>query len=126
MATKATPRVKAGDFTGKQREAAQKEHAAEMTEKSKQLSMATANEAQAFDDNVHDARNPESPTIIDEIEDAGSVDMSQKASVIIRVNEDIDDMTYGYGQTYSMKAGGQYRVPKDVADHLETLQLIWH
>ena len=126
MAKLATTRAKQGDFTGKQREQGIAEHAAELKEKSSQLAMATEQEAKEFAQNVHDARTNSQEVIVEEVEDLGGVTMSDQGNVIIRVNEDIDDMTYGYGTSYTMVAGGQYRVPKVVADHLESLNLIWH
>ena len=125
MAKAATPRVKSGDFTGKQREDMMKENAAEVVERSKQVSMATAQQAKEFAENVHDPRT-HTDVIVEDVEDMGGVTMSDQGSVVIRVNEDIDEMTFGYGNTYTMKAGGQYRVPKPVADHLESLGLQWH
>lgn len=125
-AKKATSKPKVGDFTGKQREALIEENAAEVAERAKQVSMATAAEAEKFASEIHDAKHPESPTVVDEVEDLGGVNKEETAFVVVRVNEDIDEMTYGYGNTYSMKAGGQYRVPKNVADHLERKGLVWH
>jgi hypothetical protein len=125
-AKRGTAKPKVGDFTGKQRETLIEENAAEVAEKAKQVSMATAAQAEEFASQIHDAKHPESVTVVDEVEDLGGVEKSDSAMVVVRVNEDIEDMTYGYGNTYSMKAGGQYRVPKAVADHLERKGLVWH
>lgn len=125
-AKRATSKPKSGDFTGQQREALIEENAAEVAERANQVSMATAAQAREFEETIHDAKHPESVTIVNEVEDLGSVDRADEEIVVIRVNEDIDDMTYGYGNTYTMQAGGQYRVPKKVADHLERLGLVWH
>jgi hypothetical protein len=46
--------------------------------------------------------------------------------VVVRVSETIENMTVGHGNTYHFKAGGKYLVPKDVADRLEELGLLWH
>jgi hypothetical protein len=45
--------------------------------------------------------------------------------VVIRTITDIDDMSYGVGNTYTFKAGVKYRVPKSLADYLEQLGYIW-
>lgn len=125
MAQARTAKPKSGDYSGNQRQKLMEENAAEVAERAEQMSMATAKAAQEFDDTVHDARV--SPTVIvDEVEDLGGVETAESAQVEIRVNEDIDEMTYGYGNTYTMKAGGRYRVPREVADHLEGLGLVWH
>lgn len=47
-------------------------------------------------------------------------------TAVIRVNEDLPDMTFGVGNHYSFEVGKQYRVPKDVADHLEEKGYVWH
>ena len=117
--------TKAGDFTGRQRDELIKKNAEELAEKANQVSMATAAKAKEFAEGVHDPRHPESVTIVDEVEDLG-VQTNEAAMVEIRVNEDIDSMTYGYGNTYTMQAGARYRVPKAVADHLERKGLVWH
>jgi len=124
-AKRATSKPKVGDFTGKQREALIEENAAEVAERAKQVSMATAEQARQFDETIHDARHPES-VVVDEVQDLGAVEKAEEEMVVVRVNEDIDDMTYGYGNTYTMEAGGKYRVPRKVADHLERLGLVWH
>lgn len=60
----------------------------------------------------------------DKIRDSG-VQVAQKSSEVVRVNEDIS-MTYGAGNHYDFEAGKKYRVPKAVAKHLEEKGLIWH
>jgi hypothetical protein len=46
--------------------------------------------------------------------------------VLIRVNEDLDDVTIGVGNHYSFKMGQKYKVSKQIADHLEEKGYIWH
>lgn len=53
----------------------------------------------------------------------------QDSSVIIRVNEDIEDMSYvagGRRESYTFEAGKQYRVPRHIAVELENNGKIWH
>ncbi len=126
MAQARTAKPKQSDFTGRERDKAMAEAAKEVKERKAQMSMATSQAQQEFDEGVHDPRVPDSPTIVDEVEDLGGVAVAEQPDVVIRVNEDIEEMTYGYGNTYNMKAGGRYKVPKKVADHLETLGLVWH
>ena len=50
-------------------------------------------------------------------------------TVVIRVNESIEDMSYvagGVRQSYTFEQGKQYRVPVDVAWELEHNGKIWH
>lgn len=46
--------------------------------------------------------------------------------VTIRVNEDLDNVTIGVDNHYNFQAGRQYKVPKNVADHLEEKGYVWH
>jgi hypothetical protein len=46
-------------------------------------------------------------------------------SVVVRVAEDVDNMTFGYGNTYHFKAGGKYKVPTGVAERLQDLGLLY-
>ena len=45
---------------------------------------------------------------------------------IIRVNTDLESVTVGYGNTYTFQEGRKYKVPTEVADHLEGLGYVWH
>lgn len=126
MAQARTAKPKQSDFTGQQRDKAMAESQEALKERKSQISMATAEAQREFDDNVHDPRLPSQPVVLDEVEDLGGVKTAKTPEVVIRVNEDIDEMTYGYGNTYTMKAGGKYKVPREVADHLESLGLVWH
>lgn len=118
-------RPKANDFTGREREKLQKEHAEELARRSEEMSMATAAAADAAANTITDlTQNPGVPTVIDSVEEV-EINVSE-AVVVIRVNEDIEDMTLGVGNNYTFKAGQKYKVPKHVADHLEEKGYIWH
>lgn len=60
------------------------------------------------------------------VDDGGAVRQVEDQTQVIRVNEDIEDVTIGAGNTYNFEAGRQYRVPKAVADHLEEKGYVWH
>lgn len=50
-------------------------------------------------------------------------------TVVIRVNENIEDMSHiagGRRERYTFEAGNQYRVPVYIANELEVLGKIWH
>jgi hypothetical protein len=118
-------RTKATDYTGREREKLQKEHAEEMKLRAEEMSMATAAKVSEVSNSITDLTEAYSaPVILDSIEE---VEVSvNETSVVIRVNEDIDDMTLGVGATYTFKAGQKYKVKKEVADHLEEKGYIWH
>jgi hypothetical protein len=118
-------RTKATDYTGREREKLQKEHAEEMKLRAEEMSMATAAKVSEVSNSITDLTETYSaPVILDSIEE---VEVSvNETNVVIRVNEDIDDMTLGVGANYTFKAGQKYKVKKEVADHLEEKGYIWH
>ena len=44
---------------------------------------------------------------------------------MVRLIADIDAMTWGYGNDYAFKAGVKYKVPKDLAEHLDSLGYLY-
>lgn len=114
----ATPKSRASDFTGRQRDAAIKENAAELARRQNEMSMATVAAAEAEANEVVDLTLAQ-PVVLEEVE----VELAEKETVI-RVNEDID-MTFA-GDRYEMKVGPKYKIPQHVADWLEERGVIWH
>ena len=112
------------DFTGRQAQAVAEQVAAEKATRDEQVATARAEEEQEFRDSVYDLTQPERPTVVDEVVEVG-VEMAND-TVVVRVAETIENMTVGHGNTYHFKAGGKYLVPKEVADRLEELGLLWH
>lgn len=112
------------DFTGRQAQEVAAKAAEEKRIREEQVAAEKAAEEQEFADSVYDLTNPDHPVVIDEVVEVG-VEMAND-TVIVRVSETIENMTVGYGNTYHFKAGGKYQVPKDVADRLEELGLLWH
>jgi hypothetical protein len=45
---------------------------------------------------------------------------------VIRVNTDIEEMTYGAGTNYTFLRGRRYRVPRGLYDWLETRGVVYH
>jgi hypothetical protein len=121
----ATPRTKAsGDFTGRQAAALAKQAADDKRQAAEQMAMITAQEKQEFEDTVFDVtQQPDSPTVVDEVVELGV--LMADDSVVVRVAEDVDNMTFGYGNTYHFKAGGKYKVPTGVAERLQDLGLLY-
>ena len=116
---------RATDFTGREREKLQKQHAEELALRASEMSMANAAAIAEAENSITDlTKNPEVPTVIDSVEEV-ELNLSE-AVVVIRVNEDIEDMTLGVGNNYTFKAGQKYKVAKHVADHLEEKGYIWH
>jgi len=119
----ATQKTSPLDATGKAAEDAAKRNAAELKKREAELSISRQAEAELLETNVFDPKNPDQPIFIDEIEEVGVSVNNDK--VVIRTITDIDDMTYGVGNSYTFKAGVKYSVPRDLADYLEGLGYIW-
>jgi hypothetical protein len=111
------------DATGKAAEKAQKSRAEELRKRQDEISIANQLEAESLERDVFDPKHPDVPIVLDEIEEIGVGLANDK--VIIRTITDIDDMTYGVGNTYTFKAGVKYSVPRDLANYLEGLGYIW-
>jgi hypothetical protein len=111
------------DATGKAAEDAAKRNAAELKKREAELSISRQVEAEILETSVFDPKKPDAPILLDEIEEVGVSVNNDK--VVIRTITDIDDMTYGVGNTYTFKAGVKYSVPRDLADYLEGLGYIW-
>lgn len=111
-------KAKVTDVTGRQREEQLKAHAEELAQRAGEISMATAAAAARLETEVVDvSKNPDTPTVLDEIESVG-VSMADDTQ-IVRLAEDLEHVTIGVGKHYSFKAGQKYKVPKHVAQHLQ-------
>jgi hypothetical protein len=62
-----------------------------------------------------------------EVQDFGSEPITVEDEWrVIRVNTDVEEMTYGAGNTYTFLRGRRYRVPKGLYDWLESRELVYH
>ena len=111
------------DATGRAAEQASKKNAAELKKRKEELSIASQVESESLEKDIFDPKNPDAPLVLDEIENVGVSTAGDM--VVIRTITDIDDMSYGVGNTYTFKAGVKYRVPRSLADYLEQLGYIW-
>lgn len=111
------------DATGRAAEAATKKNAAELKKRKDEISIAAQIEAESLDKDIFDPKHPDAPLVLDEIENVGVSTAGDM--VVIRTITDIDDMTFGVGNSYSFKAGVKYRVPATLAAYLEQLGYIW-
>lgn len=118
------PTKKQNDFTGRQAQEVAAQAAEDKRIRDEQAAEAKAQEVKDFQENVYDLTNPSHPTIVDEVVEVGV--RMENDSVIVRVSETIENMTVGHGNTYHFKAGGKYQVPREVAERLEELGLLWH
>lgn len=115
---------KQNDFTGRQAAELAAEKAEEQKQAAEQMAMMTATKEKEFEESVYDmTEQPANPTVIDEVVEVG-VELADD-TIVVRVAEDIENMTFGYGNNYQFKAGGKYKVPKGVADRLGELGLLY-
>lgn len=110
-------KVRPSDVTGRAREKALKENQEAILERAAEMSMATAEAKIKLETEVIDATVPDRQTVI--VDDPIKVG-SQEDTVVVRVLEDIENMTLGAGNNYSFKAGQKYQVTRAVAQHLES------
>ena len=111
------------DATGRAVEEAAKRNAAELAKRKDEISISRAQEEASLANDVFDPKKPDQPLLIDEIEEVGVSVNNDK--VIIRVNSDIEEMTFGVGNHYTFKAGVRYSVPRGLAQYLESLGYLW-
>lgn len=111
------------DATGKAAEQAAKKNAEALKKRKEEISIATQIEAESLEKDVFDPKKPDTPLVLDDIENVGVSTAGD--FVVIRTITDIEDMTYGVGNTYTFKAGVKYRVPAGLANYLEQLGYIW-
>jgi hypothetical protein len=111
------------DATGRAAELAAKANAKALADRADEISISRQIEAESLERDVFDARNPDKPLLIDEIEEVGVSVNNDK--VVIRTHQDIEDMTFGVGNTYSFKAGVKYSVPRELAAYLNELGYTW-
>ena len=111
------------DATGRAAETAAKKNAAELKKRKDEISIAAQIEAESLEKDIFDPKHPDAPLVLDEIENVGVSTAGDM--VVIRTITDIDDMTFGVGNSYSFKAGVKYRVPAKLAAYLEQLGYIW-
>lgn len=116
-------RPKPTDATGVARAKEIKKNSDELKRRSDEIATIAAAEAERLENEVFDPKKEDTPVVIDEVVTVGA-DLSDD-STIVRLIADIDMMSWGYGNDYTFKAGVKYKVPKDLANHLETLGYLY-
>ena len=111
------------DATGRAKEEATRKNAKELQKRKDEISLANAEEAELLETHVFDPKSQDEPIVLDEIENVGV--STANDYVVIRTITDIEDMTFGVGNTYNFKAGVKYKVPANLANYLERLGYIW-
>jgi hypothetical protein len=119
----AVSRPKPSDATGVARQKAIKKNAEELKRREQEMTTIAAAEAKRMETEVFDPKSDETVEIVDEVIALGTEFADE--TVIVRTVADIESMTWGYGNVYNFTAGAKYKVPKDLAEHLESLGYLY-
>ena len=119
-----TSRPKPTDATGKARAAALKANKEALRARQDEITTIAADEARRLETEVLDPKVDAPVEVVDEIVDLGGPELGDDM-VVIRLIADIEQMTFGYGNNYSFKAGARYKVSRDLADHLDSLGYLY-
>lgn len=119
----AVNRPKPTDATGVARSKAIKANADELARRQGELSTIAAAEAEAMKTEVRDPKVNAPAEVIDEVISVGA-DLADNTK-IVRLVAPIELMTWGHGNNYSFEAGVKYKIPADLADHLEDLGYLY-
>lgn len=119
----AVSRPKPSDATGVARQKAIKKNAEELKRREQEMTTIAAAEARRLESEVFDPKTEETVEIVDEVISLGTEFADE--TVLVRTVADIESMTWGYGNVYNFQAGVKYKVPKDLADHLESLGYLY-
>ena len=119
----AAARPKPTDATGVARAKAIKANEDELARRQEELTTIAANEAEAMRTEVRDPKIDAPVEVIDEVVEIG-VELADNTRVI-RLIAPVELMTWGQGNNYSFEAGVKYKVPADLADHLESLGYLY-
>lgn len=123
MASSPITRPKPTDATGRARAKAIKANADELKRRQEEITTIAAVEAHRLETEVFDPKSEDEVIVLDEVVEVGT-DLAGDTTVV-RVVADIEAMTWGVGNDYSFKAGVKYKVPKDLARHLDTLGYLY-
>lgn len=115
-------RPKPTDTTGVARAAEIKKNQDEIKRRSDELATIAASEAKRLETEIFDPKQEDVAVETDEVVSLGA-DLA--GDTVVRLVADIDMMSWGYGNNYSFKAGVKYKVPKDLANHLEGLGYLY-
>lgn len=117
------PRKRAGDLTGQETERLQKEHAAELKERAKEIALMAEVDAELNDIPV-DYTNGPTPAPVEEDDVVEEIKLESPTRVIIP-NTNLEQMTFGAGNHYTFEEGRKYTVPIELARHLASKGLLW-
>lgn len=107
------------DFTGKEADRLAKERDEAAARDANELTMVQAAEREVKAEVVDYVAPPKAP------EPEGPVQVRQPHRTV-RINTDLQQVSYGAGTSYDFEAGRSYKLPADFADHLDKQGFVWH
>lgn len=114
-----------GNLTGKKKEEMAAEHAEEVKAREGEIALMNAAAEQEKAETVNYSGEAVTNDDVKEAVAQKQVEVKEKTRVI-RVNENIEQMTFGRGTSYDFEVGRTYKVPAELADHLEEIGYIYH
>jgi hypothetical protein len=111
--------AKPTDHTGRVKEAAAKAAAEEQAAKQAEVTLAAAEAKVKLETEVISMVEPTTASVI--VDEVVTIADKREDTVVIRVVEDIENMTYGTGNMYTFKAGQKYEVSRTIANHLKEI-----
>jgi predicted dinucleotide-binding enzyme len=114
--------VKRGDHTAIVAQRQADEHQDEIRRRQEELTI-SAQQTAVDDGEVVDLTVPKEEI---ESEEGPEIVGEEDETFEIRINADIEGMTFGAGTLYDFQEGKRYRVGRALRDHLEEKELIWH
>lgn len=113
-----TQRRRPQDFTGREADRLAKERDEAAERAANELTMVQSAEREVKSE-VVDYATPELS------KPAGPVEVRQPYRTV-RINTDLEQVTYGAGHHYDFEQGRTYKLPTDFADHLDAKGFVWH
>jgi hypothetical protein len=107
------------DFTGREADRLAKERDEAAQERAAEITMTQQAQAEVKGEVVDYVSPPSAP------EPSGPVEVRQPHRTV-RINTDLEKVTYGAGTSYDFEAGRTYKLPSDFADHLDDKGFVWH
>lgn len=124
----AAPRTKVNprDFTGRQKQILAEQTAEERARRADEITMIDAQARVARDQPIElDSTGREVPREADVSEQEPAPIQVAPEFATIRVNCDLEKVTIGQENNFDFREGQVYRVPYNVARHLDSLGYIW-
>lgn len=114
-------RRRSQDYTGSQADKLAKERDEAAAARAAEITMTQQATEQAKEEVVDYVSPPQDEAPVAQ----HSVEVRQPYRTV-RINSDLEQVTYGAGNHYDFERGRTYKLPADFADHLDRQGFVWH